>query len=303
MNKSFELVLDVQCALGESPVWVADRGMLIFVDITGRRLYRYVPGSNTVDFSSIEEDIGCVAVARGGGYVAGLRTGIWLLSESGAKRRKLADNPENHATSRFNDGRVDPLGRFLAGTIDEPKAGGQAGLYRYDRRGLQKLADGLMTSNGLAFSPDGRTLYFSDTPRFVIYRFDYDPDTAEAVNRREFIRIEPTATDRGRPDGAAVDAAGCYWTALYEGSRVHRYDPTGKLMSVHPVPVRCPTMPAFGGADMRTLFVTTARDKTAPAVGAASGAAGPLTAPTGGGVYALRVDVPGIPNTVFDPQV
>jgi sugar lactone lactonase YvrE len=256
-----------------------------------------------VDFSSVDEDIGCVAVARDGGYVAGLRTGIWLLSEAGAKRRKLADNPENHATSRFNDGRVDPRGRFLAGTIDEAKAGGQAGLYRYDRRGLAKLAAGVLTSNGLAFSPDGRTLYFSDTPRFLVYRFDYDPATGEAANRREFIRIEPSATDRGRPDGAAVDVEGCYWTALYEGSRVHRYDPTGKLMSAHPVPARCPTMPAFGGADMKTLFVTTARDKAAAAATTgAHAAAGPLTTSPGGGLYALRVDVPGIPNNIFDPQ-
>jgi sugar lactone lactonase YvrE len=264
--------------------------LLIFVDITGRRLYRFDPDSNRVEHTNVDEDIGCVAVARGGGYVAGMRTGLWLLNEAGTKRRKLADNPEDHATSRFNDGRVDPVGRYLTGTLDEPKAGGRAGLYRYDSRGLAKVSDGIMTSNGLAFSPDGRTLYFSDTPRFVVYRFDYDPQTGEADNRREFIRIEPTATDRGRPDGAAVDADGCYWTALYEGSRVARFDPTGQLMSTHVLPVRCPTMPAFGGADMKTLFVTTARDKNA-----APGA--------GGGVYCLRVDVPGIPNPLFDPQI
>jgi sugar lactone lactonase YvrE len=289
VGPGFALALDVNCALGESPVWVPERGLLIFVDITGRRLYRFDPDSNRVEHTNVDEDIGCVAVARGGGYVAGMRTGLWLLNEAGTKRRKLADNPEDHATSRFNDGRVDPVGRYLTGTLDEPKAGGRAGLYRYDSRGLAKVSDGFMTSNGLAFSPDGRTLYFSDTPRFVVYRFDYDPQTGEADNRREFIRIEPTATDRGRPDGAAVDADGCYWTALYEGSRVARFDPTGQLMSTHVLPVRCPTMPAFGGADMKTLFVTTARDKNAPGAG--------------GGVYCLRVDVPGIPNPLFDPQI
>ena len=144
-----------------------------------------------------------------------------------------------------------------------------------------------MTSNGLAFSPDGRTLYFSDTPRFVIYRLDYDPATGAATNRRVFARIEPTATDRGRPDGAAVDVEGCYWSSLYEGSRVRRYDPAGKVMADYHVPALNTTMPAFGGADMKTLFVTTARDKKG----------GP-----GGGLYARPVDVAGIPGTLFDPQ-
>jgi sugar lactone lactonase YvrE len=221
-----------------------------------------------------------------------MRSGVWLLNESGSKRRKLVSNPEDATTSRFNDGRVDPSGRYLTGTLDESKKVGNAGLYRCDSRGLVKLDEGFMTSNGLAFSPDGRTLYFSDTPRFVIYRFDYDPATGEASNRREFVRLEPTATDRGRPDGAAVDADGCYWSSLYEGSRVARFDPSGKLMSSHALPVRCPTMPAFGGADLKTLFVTTARDKSPPPGVAA-----------GGQVYSLHVDVPGLPNPLFNPQL
>lgn len=289
---AFTLALDMDCTLGESPVWVPERGVLIFVDISGRKLFRYEPLSGGLGQVGVDEDIGCVAVARGGGYVAGMRSGVWLLNESGSKRRKLVSNLEDPASSRFNDGRVDPAGRYLTATLDESKKLGNAGLYRCDSRGLVKLDQGFMTGNGLAFSPDGRTLYFSDTPRFVIYRFDYDPATGEASNRREFVRIEPTATDRGRPDGAAVDAQGCYWSSLYEGSRVARFDPAGKLLSTHALPVRCPTMPAFGGADLKTLFVTTARDKNPPPGVAA-----------GGGLYSLRVDVPGLPNPLFNPQV
>jgi sugar lactone lactonase YvrE len=287
MSAEFTLALDAQCALGESPVWWAEAGLLVFVDITARRLHRFEPRSRRHEVDVVEEDIGCVAPAKGGGYVGGLRSGIWLLDASGAKVRELAANPEDAATHRFNDGRVDPRGRYLSGTLDERKAAGDAGLYRYDRRGLTRLMDGIMTSNGLAFSPDGRTLYFSDTPRFVIYRFDYDPDTGTATNRRVFARIEPTPSDRGRPDGAAVDVEGCYWSSLYEGSRVRRYDPDGKVMADYPLPVLNPTMPAFGGADMKTLFVTTARDKKG----------GP-----GGGLYAMPVDVPGLPGAPFDPQ-
>jgi sugar lactone lactonase YvrE len=287
MSAEFSLVLDAQCALAESPVWWAAAGKLVFVDITGQRLHRFDPVTQQHEVDVVAEDIGCVAPAKGGGYVAGLRSGLWLLDAAGVKVRQLAANPENSATHRFNDGRVDPRGRYLSGTLDETKANGDGGLYRFDRSGVTKLMGSVMTANGLAFSPDGRVLYFSDTPRFVIYRFDYDPGTGAATNRQVFARIEPTATDRGRPDGAAVDADGCYWSSLYEGSRIRRYDPDGKIMSDHRVPALNTTMPAFGGADMKTLFVTTARDKKG----------GP-----GGGLYAMPVDVPGVPGTLFDPQ-
>ena len=176
-----------------------------------------------------------------------------------AARRSSRTIPEDQRTSRFNDGRVDPAGRFLAGTIDEPKDGGKAHLYRYDRRGLATLAGGLLTSNGVAFSPDGRTLYHSDTPTFTVWRYAYDPATGEATDKTLFVRLEPTETDRGRPDGAAVDAEGCYWTALFEGGRIQRYAPDGRLLAEYAVPARCPTMVCFGGPDLKTLYVTSAR--------------------------------------------
>jgi len=286
VSGKLELILDAGCQLGESPVWCPQRELLLFVDISGRRLLKFNPASRALESCAIEEDIGCVAPSKGGGFVAGLRSGIWLLNEKGEKQRMLAANPEDSQVSRFNDGRVDGAGRFLAGTLDERKAS-RAALYRYDRRGLIRLTDGLITSNGLAFSPDGRTLYHSDTPRFTVYRYDYDASSGTAENRRVFVELKPTASDRGRPDGAAVDAQGCYWTALYEGGRVQRYDPEGRLMSEHTVPVRNPTMPAFGGLGLKTLFVTTARDATG----------------SGGGLYAAEVDVPGLATFVFDPTV
>ena len=286
MSGKLELILDAGCQLGESPVWCPERELLLFVDISGRRLLKFNPASRALESCAIEEDIGCVAPSKGGGFVAGLRSGIWLLNEKGEKQRMLAANPEDSQVSRFNDGRVDGAGRFLAGTLDERKAS-RAALYRYDRRGLIRLTDGLITSNGLAFSPDGRTLYHSDTPRFTVYRYAYDASSGTAENRRVFVELKPTASDRGRPDGAAVDAQGCYWTALYEGGRVQRYDPEGRLMSEHTVPVRNPTMPAFGGLGLKTLFVTTARDATG----------------SGGGLYAAEVDVPGLATFVFDPTV
>lgn len=288
---ALECVLDVRARLGESPVWSAQDQALWFVDISGRRLHQFKPGGDARAFD-LEEDTGCIGLAADGGFVAGARSGIWRLDGQGRRLRQLAANPEDPATSRFNDGRVDPAGRFLAGTLDEPKAGGRAHLYRYDDRGLAVLAGGLLTSNGLAFSPDGLTLYHSDTPRFTVWRYDYDPSTGEAENRREFVRLDPDVPDRARPDGAAVDADGCYWSALYAGARVHRYDPEGQLMAAYPVPARWPTMPAFGGAGLRTLYVTTARD-------GGSDEAELTALPQSGGLFAMQVDTPGLPASLF----
>lgn len=282
----FVKVYDAGCQLGESPVWLADEGKLAFVDITGRAIHRFDPQSGEGTCDPVEEDIGCLAPALGGGFIAGLRSGLWRLGSHGEKQAMLAGNPEDPATNRFNDGKVDPRGRYFAGTIDEPKAGGLAGLYRFDRRGVKKIADGLMTSNGVAFSPDGRTLYHSDTPRFVVWRWDYDPTSGEPSNRQAFVRLDPDAPDRARPDGAAVDAEGCYWSALYEGGRVHRYGPDGRLISAHRLPARKVTMPAFGGPGLKTLYVTTAAD------GAADG----------GGLYALDAGVAGLAIPPFDPD-
>ncbi|MDE2305845.1 MAG: SMP-30/gluconolactonase/LRE family protein [Gammaproteobacteria bacterium] len=284
---AWRLALDCRCALGESPVWLPETAELLFVDVPAGRWFRYSTSSGALLAREVGEAIGCIAPAVGGGCVAGLRSGIWTIDPDGVKRERLAANPEDTAVSRFNDGRVDPAGRLLIGTIDEPKIRGEAGLYRFDRRGLQRITGGLMTSNGLAFSPDGRTLYHADTPRFVVYRYDYDPASGAAENRRVFFRIEPTASDRGRPDGAAVDVDGCYWSALYEGGRLHRYDPDGSLMSVHPLPVRSPTMPAFGGPDLRTLYVTSAV----------------ATDGSGGGLYALDAGISGLPSPRFDPRI
>ncbi len=208
--------------------------------------------------------------------------------------KKLADNPEDQRFSRFNDGCVDPRGRFLAGTIDEPKDGGRAYLYRYDRDGLSVLASGLMTSNGVAFSPDGGTLHHADTPRLVVYAYDYDVQTGAAANRRVFVSLTTTGDDSGRPDGAAVDAEGCYWTALYEAGRIQRYSPAGELLAEHRLAAKCPTMIAFGGTDLKTVFITTASAGADDAERAAF--------PDAGRVFAMTVDVPALPQTTFNPE-
>lgn len=290
MDQPFELVCDAGALLGEGPVWDAERNVLWFTDIQGRKLHRFDPSTGSLDSEDMAEEVGCFALTKTGDVVAAMRTGVFDL-KSGAQ---LAVNPENTDISRFNDGTTDPMGRFLIGTVDPSKQSG-ATLYRYDSNGLAQLVDGLQTSNGLAFSPDGKTLYHSDTPRFVVYAYDYDVDRGTVANQREFVRLTPTETDQGRPDGAAVDAEGCYWTALYQGARVHRYSPKGELLSVHPVPAKSPTMPCFGGPGLSTLYLTSARDGCSED--------DLQKYPHSGGIFALDVEVPGLAKSRFDPGV
>lgn len=284
----FTCVLDAGARLGESPVWSLRDSVLHWVDIKSPSLNRFDPVSGINTAVVMPENIGFVALAEDGGFVAGFRSGLWRLDDRGSRSTQLAVNPEDQQTSRFNDGRTDRRGRIFAGTIDEPKAGARAHLYRYDERGLTAMVAGLLTSNGLAFSPDGRWMYHSDTPTFTVYRYEYDAQRGELGERSVFVRLTPTDSDRGRPDGAAVDAEGCYWTALYEGGRVQRYSRAGALLAEYPVPARCPTMVAFGDSDLRTLYVTSARDGRPEQELQAL--------PFSGGVFAMRVDVPGLPE-------
>lgn len=294
MQTGFDLVLDAKASLGECPLWSVVEQVLYFVDIKRCRIHRFDPQTGDLDTLELTEEVGCIGLVTGGGFIGGLRSGIWLIDAHGKPVRKLADNPEDQVVSRFNDGMVDPMGRFIAGTVDESREKGIAGLYRYDRNGLAQLANGLLTSNGVAFSPDGMRLYHADTLRYTLYTYDYAPETGAATNRQIFARFG-SDMDKGRPDGGAVDVHGCYWTALFEGGRVRRYSPDGTLLAEYPVPVKCPTMVTFGGADMRTLYCTSASFGRSDAELAAF--------PLSGGLFAMRTDVPGLQKPLFNPEV
>jgi sugar lactone lactonase YvrE len=292
MNSAAELLVDGRNATGESPVWHGAEQALYWVDIPARKLYRWQAASGQVSSWLAPEMLACVAPGtEAGSWVAGMETGIFKLQTQADGRllsQPLASVTHAQSGMRFNDGRCDRQGRFWAGTMvmNMGLASPAGALYRHDpSSGLQKMLDGFITPNGLAFSPDGCTLYLSDShpSRQLIWAFDYDTATGTPSNRRVF--VDMTALP-GRPDGAAVDADGCYWICGNDAGLVHRFTPAGKLDRSLAVPVKKPAMCAFGGAGLDTLFVTSIRPEGIDL----------SDQPLAGGVFALRPGVRGLPE-------
>jgi len=282
-------VLDVRASLGECPVWSTAEQALYWVDINAPSLNRFDPATGSNRAIPMPSSIGCFALRKRGGFVVALRDGVWLADAGGTLERKVASPPYDPAHHRFNDGRCDPQGRLFAGTMNEKRDAPSAALYRIDADfRITEVLGSLTISNGLAWSPDGRTMYHADTPTRSVNAFAFDAATGTPSNRRVFARFD--AEDE-RPDGSAVDSDGCYWTTFYGGGRVVRLSPSGDLLAFHPLPAKCPTMCAFGGADLRTLYVTSARQRR--------DAAELERLPQSGGIFAMRVDVPGIAEPMF----
>ncbi|MBA4178709.1 MAG: gluconolactonase [Leptothrix sp. (in: Bacteria)] len=279
--------------LGESPFWHPDEAALYWCDIPGRALHRWVPAGAAHTCWPIESEPGCCAPLPGGDLLLACRDGLFRFSPRSGRRRPLAAPPYDPAHERFNDGKADPQGRFWVGTIYEPRTPPNAALWRWAGGKLDRMAGDITVSNGLAFSPDGRTMYRSDTTSHRVFALDFDGSDGSLSRQRLFAEFPPKpagqypATYGGRPDGAAVDAEGAYWCAMFEGQRLLRFAPDGRLLQALALPVRCPTMPCFGGSDLRTLFVTSARQNRPADELAAQ--------PLAGGVLSLRVDVPGLP--------
>ena len=280
--------------LGESPLWHPAEQMLYWCDIPGHALNRFDPHNGRHTRWPFETDVACCAPLLGGGLLLALRSGLVRFDPAtGERTTLLADPPYDPAHERFNDGKADPQGRFWVGTIYEPRDPPNAALYRWADGQLDRMAEDITVSNGLAFSPDSRTMYWSDTKAHVTYALDFEPSDGDINHRRVFAQFparrpdQDLARDGGRPDGAAMDAEGCYWVAMFEGARVLRLAPDGRIVREIALPVRCPTMPCFGGADLKTLYITTARENR-PAEELAR-------EPLAGCVLQMRVDVPGLP--------
>ncbi|WMD20118.1 SMP-30/gluconolactonase/LRE family protein [Achromobacter seleniivolatilans] len=262
MTATAERIGTLLCGVGESPVWRAADQAFYWTDIPGRALWRWHPSSNATTQWELPQMAGCIAM-RGAGWLLAMEDGIYACDalQAGAPciPKRLCSVAHSAPGMRFNDGRCDRQGRLLAGTMvmDMSLAAPAGRLYRYGAQALTVLLDDLVVPNGMAFSPDGKTMYLSDShpSRSTVWAFDYDTDTGTPHNRRVFIPALPA----GRPDGAAVDAEGGYWICGNEAGRIYRYTPTGQLDRTLTVPAARIAMCAFGGAGMDTLFVTSIR--------------------------------------------
>lgn len=280
--------------LGESPFWHPGEAALYWVDIPGKSLNRWHPQTAAYRRWPLPSEPGCCTPLPGGDLLLALRDGLVRFNPASGQRSLLAAPPYDPGVERYNDGMADAQGRLWVGTLYEPRDAPKAALYRWADGKLTKMASGVTVSNGLAFSPDGRTMLWSDTLAHRIDALDFDPADGSLSRRRVFAQFpvktpeQALATYGGRPDGAAMDAEGCCWVAMFEGQRLVRLSPAGELLQSIPVPVRCPTMPCFGGPDLRTLYVTTARlNRPADELAAQ---------PWAGCVLSAPVDVPGSPG-------
>lgn len=273
--------------LGEGPWWDAQDRRLYWVDILGHRLHRYDPAVARCETQEIGAYVSFVVLGRSGALVGGIGDGVYRFA-FGSPERTLLWRPEMHAENRFNDGICDRRGRLWAGTMhveaarERPPTGA---LYRLVGERATPVEHEIGISNGLGWSPDGRTMYFAETFRGIVWAYAYDDARGEVGVRRRFCEIDVAL---GVPDGLTVDAAGRVHVAIWRGGRINVYEPDGTLAEAVLLPVACPTSCAFGGEDLRTLFITTA----------ARGADGdPLTAPASAGhVFTVRREVPGLPE-------
>lgn len=292
----FKIVHDTPMAVGECPLWHPAEASLYWVDIDGFTVHRLHPASGEHRAWRMESEPASLAIHAGGGLVVALRSGFARLDTQDGRLTPIAPAPYDTATTRFNDGRVDAAGRFWVGTIYEPRDQQAAQMFCLERGTISlKWSGGMTVSNGLAFSPDQRALYHADTTSHRIDRYEFDVASGTASHPRRFQQF---STDRahnygGRPDGAAVDSEGAYWCAMFEGGRVMRFAADGTLLREVKLPLRCPTMLAFGGDDLRTLYITSASHKRP----AEELARYPLT----GRVLSLRVDVAGRPEPHYQP--
>lgn len=254
-----DVALDARAELGEGPLWDEGEGVLWWVDIMRGHVHRFEPERGHDRVIEVGQPVGAVALRRSGrGLVLAVQEGFALLDPVSCRVEPLVEVEKDLPGNRMNDGYCDPQGRFWAGTMAIAEEGPPAGaLYRLDPdRRVTKVLDGVGISNGIDWSPDGRTMYYSDTPLGRVDAFDFDPRTGTVAQRRRFVTLEGGA---GSPDGLVLDAEGYCWLAVWDGWQLQRYAPDGTLDLIVRLPVARITKCAFGGTGLDEIYITTAR--------------------------------------------
>jgi sugar lactone lactonase YvrE len=287
MTIPVEVLVRGEDLLGESPLWDERSGQLFWVDSRGPAVKRVTPGAREATVLALPEVIGSIAFRERGGLLAATRSGIHFLDPATGRLEAVARPESGKPDNRFNDGRCDRHGRFWAGTMSDVRRDPVGSLYRLDPDlSCSPLRNAVILPNSLAWSPDGRAMYFADTNRHTIWLWDYDPASGAATRERVF-----ADTGSGRPDGSCVDAEGCLWNAEYGAGRLVRYTPAGRVDRILEVPVANPTCCCFGGARLDELYITTARQRLTPEQLALQ--------PLAGSVLVARPGVRGLPEGRF----
>ena len=281
-----EVAVSAQCQLGEGPVWDLDRGLLWWVDLLAGSVHAIDPSTGARTRFDAGDAVGAVGLTRGGGLVLALADSFALAGTDGQDLTRVPGFTIDRTAIRFNDGKPDPWGNFIAGTMAWDESGNPPGsLYRLAPDGVvTELFGDVGLSNGLGWNDDQNLFYYSDTNIGRVDVFDTDPDTGALSGRRPFVTVP-------EPDGLTLDAEGCVWLALWGSGELRRYTPDGRLDTVVRLPAWQVTSAAFGGPDLGTLFITTAREGLTPAEQAEQ--------PQAGDIFACTPGVTGRPPFLF----
>ncbi len=281
-----ECIWPLGAALGEGPVWIAATASLWFVDIKSDRIHRHETQTGINTSWPTPPRPSFLAPTISGKFLVGLQSGLHHFDPYSGECALVHTVETDLPGNRLNDGYVDARGRLWFGSMDDAGTAETGALYRYDARGVHCVDRGYAIANGPAVSPDGKTLYHTDTLARTTYAFDLDDD-GNLSNKRRF-----ASASRGFPDGLAVDSAGGVWSALYGGWGVDRYAPDGRLIEHYPMPCEQVTKIAFGGPNFRNLYITTARQDLGPDKLSDQ--------PLAGGLFGLEVEIAGMPQSALE---
>lgn len=288
MTKAFP-VLACQNRLGEGPIWSIEEAALYWVDIVAPAIHRFQPSNGTHDQWSMPEHIGSISMRQAGGLVVALKSGFGVFDPGDGTVEMINPAEADKLDHRFNDGRCDRQGRFFAGSLTYSEDRPIGSLWRLDvNHEATPVLGGITVSNGLCWSPDGSLMYFVDTPTREIRCFEYDQTSGTPKNPRVLVKTDPNG---GWPDGSITDSEGCIWNAEWDGARVVRYTPDGKVDRIIEVPAKRATCVAFGGPDLKTLYITSAWDRMSKEEREAW--------PLSGNLFAIDVDIPGLPDPKY----
>lgn len=288
MSATARLIFDGKCELGEGPIWHAGRQQLFFFDINEQTLFAVTAKGKVAESWLFNEIVAAAAVVDDDTLVLATETGLKYFDLKAGGLARLIEIEADNAATRTNDSRVHPSGAFWIGTMTKSEEESPIGsVYHYRAGTLTTLKSGISIPNATCFSPDGRIAYWTDTPTRQIMQCPTDPATGLPTG--EWTLFADVSNHRGYPDGAVVDSEGYLWNARWGGACVVRHAPDGSIDRIIEVPVSQVTCPAFGGPDLKTLFITTAAKNLSPEQLAAEKVAG--------GLFAIEVDVAGLPET------